>query len=139
MAEMHSLLKYCSYIGLIINIAAIIFTILPYIGFETVKTIGTLIFFITFGIDLALIALNLSLVNRKDSVGQKLKNFSRIYLIFLFFAAVLLFGSSALYSFFEGAILATVCTLIAYYGMFGLGLVTIFLDFQNRNRTETWI
>jgi hypothetical protein len=138
MAEMHNLLKYCSYIGLIINVVAIIFTVLPYIGFETFKTISTVIFFIAFGIDLALIALNLSLVNRQDSIGQKLKGFSRIYLVFLFLAAVLLFGSSALYSFFEGATLATVCTLIAYYGMFGLGLVTIFLDLQNRNRIETW-
>ena len=139
MTEMHSLLKVCSYIGLIINIAAIIFTALPYVGLIMFNLISIVIFFIAFGIDLVLVALNLSLVNRKDSIGQKLKKFSRIYLIFLFIAIVLLFGSSAFYSFFVDATLATVCTLIAYFGMFGLGLFIVFLDFQNRNRTETWI
>ncbi len=138
MTEMHKLLKYCSYSGLIINITTIILTLLPYIGIETFKTISTVMFFIAFGIDLALITLNLSLVNRQDPVGQKIKAISRIYLVFLFLAALLLGFSSFLYSFFEGGTLATIGTLIAYYGMFGLGLVIVFLDFQNRNRTETW-
>ena len=135
---MHSLLKYCSYGGLIINIAAIILTMLPYIGFEAFKPVSTVMFIIAFGIDLALITLNLSLVNRQDPVGQKIKVISRIYLVFLFLAVLLLGFSSFLYSFFEEGTLATIGTLIAYYGMFGLGLVIIFLDLQNRNRTETW-
>jgi hypothetical protein len=140
---MHNLLKYCSYIGLVINIAAIIFTVLPYVGFETFKTVSTVIFLITFGIDLALITLNLSLVNRKDSTGQKLKSLSRLSLVFLFLAAVMLFMVSLIYSFIEVGsfvrIFGYIGLFVAYYGIFVLGLVTVFMDIQNRNRTETWI
>jgi len=142
MAEMHNLLKYCSYSGLIINIAAIVFTILPYIGLETLKIISTAIFLIAFGMDLALITLNLSLVNRKDPIGQKLKSLSRVYLVFFLLAALALFMSSLTYSFVEvGNFLRTcayISLFIAYYGIFGLGLVTVYLDLHNIDRTETW-
>ena len=142
MAEMHYLLKYFSYSGLIINIAAIIFTILPYVGLEALKPVSTTIFLITFGMDLALVTLNLSLVNRKDPIGQKLKSFSRVYLIFFLWAALALFMSSLIYSFMEVGNFLRICAyislFIAYYGIFGLGLVTVYLDLQNINRTETW-
>jgi hypothetical protein len=139
MIEMPNLLKYCSYGGLIINIVAIFLTILPYIGLDAFKTVSTIMFIIAFGIDLALITLNLSLINRQDPVGQKIKVISRIYLIFLYLAVCLLLFASFVYSFYGMGQLAFIAQLIAYYGIFGLGLVTVFLDFQNRNRTETWI
>jgi hypothetical protein len=142
MEKRSSLLKNCSYIGLFINIAAMIFIILPYIGLELLKAISVIIFIIAFGIDLGLITINLGLVNRQDATGQTIKNICRIYLFFCLIAVMLLFLFSLTYAFIEVGNFLRICAyislFIAYYGIFGLGLVTVYLDLQNIDRTETW-
>lgn len=142
MENSSSLLKNYSYIGLVINIAAMIFIILPYIGLELIKPTSVIIFIIAFGIDFGLITLNLGLVNRQDIIGQKIKIVSRIYLVFCLFAVILLLLFSLTYSFIEVGNFLRICAyislFIAYYGIFGLGLVTVYLDLQNIDRTETW-
>ena len=142
MGKENELMKNYSFIAMIINIAAIVFHILPYVGLSVIGTASTVIFFIAMAIDLGLIYLTLEYINRNDLVGQKIKKICWIYLIFALFAVIILLGDSMIYSFIEvGSILRTVTFIgaqIAYYGLYALGIFTAYYNLQNIDRPETW-
>ncbi|HUX98617.1 MAG TPA: hypothetical protein VMV49_03630 [Candidatus Deferrimicrobium sp.] len=142
MDKITTLLKGYVYIALVINGIAIILNIIAVLGLKSLQSMNTIVFFITFGINLGLIYLNLDFINRADSTAQKLKNICRIYLAFLLLAVLVLFSYSIIYSFIEVGnflrLIAYIGLYIAYYGTFGIGLFIGFLDFQNINNSKVW-
>lgn len=142
MDKENGLIKNYSYLSLIINIVAIVFTILPTIGLSTLGTISVIIFIVTVAVDLALIYLTLDSINRSDSKGQTIKKLCWIYLIFFFFAILALMTDALVYSFVEvGSILRTLSYIfaqIAYYAIYGLGIFTSYYNLQHIDRPETW-
>lgn len=140
--ERNEIIKYYSYGALVLNIAAIIFNLLGYIGLTLMKLPGILLFLVAAGVDLGLIYISLSLINRLDPIGQKIKRAYHIYLIFFLLAVLMLFGNSLTYSFFPvGDLLRDLTyigSILAYFGIFGLGILTTWLNIQNINRKGTW-
>ncbi len=142
MKQVINLIKNYSYLALIMNSVTIVFNILPYLGLNILKTISTILFIITVAIDLGLIYLTLSFINRNHSMGQKLKKICQFYLIFFFVAIILLMLDSIIYSFLEvGNFLRVVSFIgsqIAYYGIYTLGLLTAIIALENINNPEVW-
>ena len=142
MGKENEIMKNYSFVALIINIVAIVFHILPYLGLSAIGSTSTVIFLITVGIDLGLIYLTLEFINREDSIAQKIKKICWIYLLFALFAVMLLLGDSLIYSFSEaGDPIRTIMFIlaqVAYYGLFGFGIFTAYYNLQNIDRPETW-
>ncbi len=140
--ERNVIMKYYSFSALIINIAAIFFNLLGYIGISIIKLPAILLFLIAIGVDLGLIYISLSLINRLDPIGQKIKRAHHLYLIFFLFAVLMFFGNSLTYSFLAvGDLirdLAYIGSIISYFGIFGLGILTTWLNIQNLDRKGTW-
>ena len=140
--EQSEIIKYYSYGALIINICAIIFNLLGYIGVSLMNLPAVILFLIAAGADLGLIYMTLSLINRLDPIGQKIKRAHHLYLIFFLFAVLILFGNSMAYSFFMvGDLLRDLTyigSILAYFGIFILGIFTTYLNIQNINQKGTW-
>lgn len=140
--EQKILVKYYSYGTLVINICAIIFNLLGYIGLSFSKLPAILLFLIAVGVDLGLIYLSLSSINRLDQTGQMIKRACHIYLIFFLLAVLILFGNSLVYSFFAVGDfirdLMYIGMIIAYFGIFGIGILVTWLNIQNINQKGTW-
>jgi hypothetical protein len=142
MDKINTLLKNYVYIALILNVIAMILNLVAAIGLNFIQTLSTIVFFITFGVNLGLIYLNLDFINRADSTGQKIKNICRIYLVFLLLAILLLFSYSLVYSFIEVGnflrIASYIGLYIAYYVTFAIAIFTSVIDLQNVNNSKVW-
>ncbi len=137
-----NIMKNYSIITLCINIAAIIFHILPYLGLMAVSAVSTILFLVAVGIDLGIIYLTLITINRADNIGQNLKKLCWLYLLVFMLAICLLMADALVYSFIEvGSILrifTQIGSQIGYIAIFGLGIYLSFYIIQNADRTETW-
>ncbi|MHA1651901.1 MAG: hypothetical protein ACTSYB_17045 [Candidatus Helarchaeota archaeon] len=129
-------------ISLLMNTIALLLYILSSFGVSALKTISTIFFFIVVAIDLTLIYVNLHLINRTNSTGQKIKMLNWIYLLFFLIAMLLLMSDSLIYSFIEvGNILRDISFIgaqLAYCGIFGLGIFTSYYDLQYIDQKNVW-
>ncbi|MBD3228786.1 MAG: hypothetical protein GF329_11425 [Candidatus Lokiarchaeota archaeon] len=138
MIESKSIIKYYSFIVLIINILTFLFNLLPFLGLITIKIAASILFIVTFFINFCLIILNFKLVNRKDPKGGRwIKNVCWITIFVYFFAIFFLGVSPFLYSFLN--IFNIPYLILAYSIFFGMGILIGILDLLNLNRSEAWL
>lgn len=138
----NEILKKTAYLAIITNISAVILHALSYFGVDALKTMSFIMFYVAFGVNLALIYLNLDFINRGDQSGHRIKITCWISLLFLSLVGGILLTESLIYSILLaenilGTITLTI-SLISYFGIFGIGIFISFLDLQNINRPETW-
>ncbi|NVM28040.1 MAG: hypothetical protein HWN65_04275 [Candidatus Helarchaeota archaeon] len=138
----NEILKPTAYLAIITNTSAVILHALSYFGVDALKTVSFIMFYVAFGVNLALIYLNLDFINRGDQSGRKIKLTCWISLLFLFFVGGILLTESLIYSILLVGdilrIITLIISLISYFGIFGIGILISFLDLQNINRPETW-
>ncbi|MBD3227889.1 MAG: hypothetical protein GF329_06845 [Candidatus Lokiarchaeota archaeon] len=106
MVESELIVRYFSFITLFLNAIALIFYLLPYMGFIMFNFTAAIMFLVAFGFDIGLININFKYANRKDpDVGRWIKNMAWLYLLVMFFGVLLIGISMVGYAISETPIL----------------------------------
>jgi hypothetical protein len=147
MKENHILkkgLEIMVYVALIANVTSIVLGIIATIGSTAISNIAGIMFVISLGVNLAVLFFNFASLNRVDPKGKRLKNLCYIFMIFFFFALILIFYNQLVFVLemdlmSRHYIIAYIIHISGYFGILGFGLLITLFDFKYLPRPETWI
>ncbi|MBD3227646.1 MAG: hypothetical protein GF329_05615 [Candidatus Lokiarchaeota archaeon] len=133
------LFKILFWIGLILNLASILFHLISIFAFGIIQEMTAFLMVITIFYDIIFIVINFSIVNRNEKNGAQIKNLLWFYLVFLFFAVFFMAMNPLISALEIENILIQMLFFIGYYGIYSFGITIFVLDLKNLNNAKAWL
>ncbi|MHA1269995.1 MAG: hypothetical protein ACTSPY_09445 [Candidatus Helarchaeota archaeon] len=138
MVDLKLIIKYYSLITLVLNGIALILNILPFIGISIVGFTGTLMFLITYFVNIGLLSINFKYANRNDPNGGRwVKNLCWIYILTSIIAVIFLVLSPLLYSFINQNNIPNL--ILGYSLIFGIAILLAIFNLKTINQPDAWL
>lgn len=144
--ESETIVRYYSFLAILINVIAAIFFMLAYFGFSALNLARSILFLVAFFTNLGLILVNFQCANREDpSVGRWVKNLTWLYL-FVLFGAVLMIGISQIGYLMADAppynlpqMMIDLLGLFGNLAVMGFGALLALYNMINLNKYNAWV